>query len=184
MGAESDRWAWSRYGGAWRQVRVSYPRQWPPGWGSTPGELLQGGLKWGVFGAFWFWLGTHLLPILQAGPRADQATRLFGLAGLILTLLALPVLAAGAWMLLMAVVAVLPGRQVTGEAIRLRRFGTLCYLAVYSGAGDHVRAWVVNPQLYAGLAEYELVTVSVSPLVGHVHSVHAQQRGISGTVEA
>jgi len=37
-----------------------------------------------LVGALWFWLGTHLLPILRAGTRADQATRLLGLAGLVL----------------------------------------------------------------------------------------------------
>jgi hypothetical protein len=184
MGAESDRWAWSRYGGTWRQVRVSYPRRWPPGWGRTPGQLFQSGLKWGVFGGFWLWLGTRLMPLLQAGAVADQGTRILRLAGLLLTLIALPVLAAGAWMLLAAVMAVLPGRRVTGEAIRLRRFGDVCYLAVYTGAGDHVRAWVVSPQLYAGLTEYEPVTVSVSPLVGHVHSAHVQGQELSGTVKA
>jgi hypothetical protein len=79
---------------------------------------------------------------------------------------------------------VLPGRRVTGEAIRLRRFGDACYLAVYTGAGDHVRAWVVSPQLYAGLTEYQPVTVTVSPLVGHVHSIHVQGQDVSGTVNA
>jgi hypothetical protein len=101
-----------------------------------------------------------------------------------MTVISLPVVAAGLWMLLLAVAAVLPGRRVTGEAIRLRRFPNACYLAVYAGAGDHVRAWVISPQLYAGLTEYQPVTVTVSPLVGHVHSIHVQGQEVSGTVNA
>jgi hypothetical protein len=36
MGAESDRDAWSSYGGHWRPVRVKYGRAFSPGWGENP----------------------------------------------------------------------------------------------------------------------------------------------------
>lgn len=37
LGAESDRWAWSRYGGSWRLVKVVYPKV-RPGWGRPRGQ--------------------------------------------------------------------------------------------------------------------------------------------------
>ena len=40
MGAESDRRAWSSYGGHWHQVNVRYPRLYPPAWGQHPGVAL------------------------------------------------------------------------------------------------------------------------------------------------
>jgi hypothetical protein len=64
---------------------------------------------------------------------------------------------------------------LTGEAIRVRRFGDdegySHYLAVYTGKGRRVRAWHVRPEIYPGLQEYSKVTVTLSPLTGYVRSI-------------
>lgn len=176
MGAESDRWAWTRYGGEWRQVRVSYPRAWPPAWGNSPWRVGWTGIWIGGFGVFWLWVASLFLPSLEFGPKADQVTRYFSIGALAVMLAAAAAVFTGIVLLCMAVVAQLRTTTVTGEAIRVRRFGTddemRCYLAVYTGTGDRLRAWVVRPEIHPALTEYSIVTVSVTPLVGYVRSVH------------
>ena len=176
MGAESDRWAWTRYGGQWRQVRVSYPRAWPPIWGYSPRAVGWTGIQAGLFGAAVLWLGTLMLPSINLGPRADQLTRYVSVGIVVASIVGVLALAFGLVMLSTAIVDALRVKQVTGEAIRVRRFGsdehTRFYLAVYLGAGDRVRAWMVRPELYPALTEYEIVTASVGPLIGYVRSVH------------
>lgn len=184
MGAESDRWAWSHYGGRWHQVQVTYPRVWPPGWGLTPGGAAWLGVRFLAFGIAVLWIASQLLPRIEVGPNSDQLTRDFNLALMIGTLVAFGAVAVGLWLALTAVIALVGTREVTGEAIRLRQFGgedaVRCYLAVDTGAETHVRAWVVSPQIYAGLNEYEAVTVSVAPLIGRVRSV----RRVGGSAAA
>lgn len=172
MGAESDTWAWTRYGGHWQQVRVSYPRHWPPGWGQSPWEVVKAALKVGGAGLGWLWVDSRYLPHIAYGPAADQLTRAFGLGIVLLKLAAMAAVAVGIVMVIVAIAALVGTKEVSGEAIRLRRFGLLpCYLAVYTGTGDQVRAWIVSPDLYDGISEYQPITVSVVPLLGHVRSV-------------
>ena len=174
MGAESDRWAWSHYGGRWHQVHVTYPRVWPPGWGLTPGGAAWLSARLLGFGIAVLWIASQLLPRIEVPSGSDQLTRDFNLAVMIGTLAAIGAVAVGLWLALTALIAVLGTREVTGEAIRLRQFGgkdaVRCYLAVDTGAETRVRAWVVSSQVYASLNEYEAVTVSVAPLIGRVRS--------------
>jgi hypothetical protein len=176
MGAESDRWAWTQYGGEWRQVRVSYPRAWPPAWGYSPQAVGWTGIQAGLFGVLVLWVMSLMLPSIDLGPKADQMTRYVSLGILVATAAGVVALALGIVVLCTAIVAALRSTQVTGEAIRVRRFGTdedtRCYLAVYTGAGDRVRAWLIRPQLYPALTEYSIVTVSIGALIGYVRSVH------------
>ena len=59
MGAEDDHRAWSRVGGQWRQVRVRYPRAWPPAWGKHPLLATLMGVCWaGVAGVAIYWLDS------------------------------------------------------------------------------------------------------------------------------
>ena len=175
MGAESDRWAWTRYGGEWRQVRVSYPRVWPPAWGYSPMAVGWTGIQAGVFGGAVLWVSSLMLPSIELGPKADQMSRYVSLGILVATAVGLVALALGIVVLCTAIVAAVRATHVTGEAIRVRKFGsdedTRCYLAVYTGTGDRVRAWLIRPQLYPALIEYSTVTVSVGALIGYVRSV-------------
>lgn len=177
MGAESDTWAWSHYSGRWRQVRVDYPRSWPPGWGRAPSESAWLGIRFGAFGLFWLWVSSIFLKSPSFGPQTDQLTKILELVMIPIALIALVVFAAGLWLVLGAIVTLFGTTHVTGEAIRLRRFGSdsnvSCYLAVYRGTEDRVRAWKVRPEIYAELTEYQVVTVSVTPLHGYVREVHA-----------
>ena len=174
MGAESDRRAWSHYGGRWHQVQVTYPRVWPPGWGLTPGGAAWLGARFLAFGIAVLWIASQLLPRVEVPSGSDQLTRDFNLAVMIGTLAAIGAVAVGLWLVLTAVIALLGTKEVTGEAIRLRQFGgkdaVRCYLAVDTGAETRVRAWVVSSLVYASLNEYEAVTVSVAPLIGRVRS--------------
>lgn len=176
MGAESDRWAWSRYGGQWRQVRVSYPRSsWPPAWGYSSGQAAWLALRVGAIGLFWFWLTSKILPNVTFTAQQDQLGRVLSFGILLVNLAALVALACALWLLLAAVLGLVGTTEVTGEAIRLRQLpggnGVRCYVAVYRGTGDHVRAWVVSPELYATLNEYDIVTVSVAALLGRMRAV-------------
>ena len=79
------------------------------------------------------------------------------------------------WLLLAGAISLFGGRQVTGDAVRARSFGDeaqACYIAVDDGTRDRIRAWKVRPQLYGSVTEYSTVTVTVSPLLAYVRSVH------------
>lgn len=180
MGAESDRWAWTRYGGSWHQVRVSYPRLWPPGWGYSSGQAFWLAIRAGAIGLFWLWLTTRILSQVNIGAQTDQLARALIAGTQLLNLIAVVALVGALWLLLAAVLALVGPTDVTGEAIRLRQMpggnGVRCYVAVYRGSGDHVRAWVISPKHYATLSEYDVVTVSVASLLGRVLSVNRSAR--------
>jgi hypothetical protein len=175
MGSESDRRAWSSYGGRWRQVTVTYPRMWPPAYGASPGESIWRGIRLGgVAGAFLFGFAL-LLPHLAFTQKADQATRDLSAVAVLAAAVALVVLATGLWLVLAGVVALFGATEVTGDAIRLRRFGSeasICYLAVDDGTRDRIRAWKVRPAIYDALTEYSTVTVSITPLLSYVREAH------------
>jgi hypothetical protein len=177
MGAESDRWAWTQYGGEWRQVRVSYTNVLPLGWGNSPWRVAWAGIRIAALGVVLLSIATLLLPSIDFGSKADQVTRYFSIGVVAVMLVAGAAVVVAIVLLCTALVAQLRTTTVTGEAIRVRRFGSddevQCYLAVYMGTGDRLRAWVVPPALYPALTEYSVVTVSVSPLIGYVHSVHS-----------
>src|SRR6202521_817757 len=105
MGAESDRRAWTGYGGQWRQVRVSYPTTWPPGWGSTPGEAAWLAIRVGAIGAVWFWFSFQVLRHIDFAAQADQLSRVFNVVILVVNLVALVAVIGSLWLLLVAVLA-------------------------------------------------------------------------------
>jgi hypothetical protein len=175
MGAESDRWAWSHYGGQWRQVRVSYPNRWPPAWGSSPWQVGWTGILMTGFGGLVVWVTTQLLPSIEFGPSTDQTTRYISLGIVLATLIGAVICGLGLVVICLAVVSLVRTERVVGEAIRVRRFGdhdsSRYFLAVYTGQGDHVRAWSVGAGVHSSVKEYEVVTVDVGPLFGYVRSV-------------
>jgi hypothetical protein len=175
MGAESDRWAWTGYGGHWRQVRVSYPTMWPPGWGSTPGEAAWLAIRVGVISAVWFWVSFQVLRHIDFAAQADQLSRVFNVVILVVNLVALVAVMGSLWLLFVAVLALVGATEVTGEAVRLRQISgrneVRSYIAVYDGSVDHVRAWGISSELYATVNEYDVVTVSVATLLGRVLAV-------------
>lgn len=175
MGAESDRWAWTRYGGQWRQVRVSYPQLWPLGWGTSPRHVLWSAVRLAVVGAVVLWVATQWYPSVDLGTGGDQARRYLSTVVLIITLGAGAAVSLGLILLCAAIAGLVVTRTVTGEAIRVREFrgqnGFRHYLAVYTGEGSRVRAFKLRAELYPSIGEYAKVTVSISPLTGYVRTV-------------
>ncbi|TME92853.1 MAG: DUF2207 domain-containing protein [Chloroflexi bacterium] len=175
MGSESDSRAWSSYGGHWRQVSVSYPKVWPPAYGASPGESIWRGVRLGSVAAVYLWVFAQLLPHLSFTQRADQLTRDLSAVAVLGAAIALVVLGTGLWLLLAGLISLVGTAHVTGDAVRLRRFGSeasICYLAVDDGTRDRIRAWKVRPAIYDALTEYSTVTVSVTPLLSYVRHVH------------
>jgi len=176
MGSESDRRAWSSYGGQWRQVSVSYPKMWPPAYGASPGESIWRGIRLGGVAAVFLWVFAQLLPHLSFTQRADQLTRDLSAVAVLGGAIALVVLGTGLWLLLAGLISLAGTAHVTGDAVRLRKFGSegsICYLAVDDGTRDRIRAWKVRPAIYDGLTEYSTVTVSITPLLSYVRHVHS-----------
>jgi len=175
MGAENDHRAWSSYGGRWRQVTVSYPTIWPPAWGASPGETIWRGIRLGVPAAVALYVFSLLMPSLSFAQSSEQPIRDGSAIAVLIAAVALVVLATGMWLLLAGAISLFGGRQVTGDAVRVRSFGDeaqACYIAVDDGTRDRIRAWKVRPQLYGSVTEYSTVTVTVSPLLAYVRSVH------------
>jgi hypothetical protein len=173
MGAESDRDAWSSYGGRWRPVRVKYGRFLTPGWGRNPLQVALVALAPAVPATFVLWV---------FGPALVEARHdATGLESWIVTaILLVPalVLAGAAFLILRALPDLWSVREVTGRIIRLRTFGPKSepaeqthHIAVDDGASNTIRAWRVRPNLIAGLNQYDLVRVAVTPRLGYVRSV-------------
>lgn len=173
MGAENDHRAWSSYGGRWRQVTVSYPKMWPPAWGASAGETIWRGIRLGGVSAIVLYGFSLLLPHLSFAHGSDQATRDLSAIAVLVAAVALVVLGTGMWLLLAGVISLFGGRQVTGDAVRLRTRGDppACYLAVDDGSADHIRAFKVAPSMFDSLTEYSTVTVTLTPLLARVRSV-------------
>jgi Predicted membrane protein (DUF2207) C-terminal domain len=170
MGAESDRRAWSAYGGRWRPVRVRYAGLLPLGWGLSPaGALLRAVLL----------AGGGVLALVVAAPVAlDVADDTGGRAhSIVLALLVLPCLAIGigAVLLFESLLDFATVDEVTGPILRMRSFGgdddTRFYVAVDDGKSASVRAWRVDAAQYAALAQDKLVTASVTRHLRHARSI-------------
>jgi hypothetical protein len=173
MGAESDRDAWSSYGGRWRPVRVKYGRFLTPGWGKNPLQVALVALAPAVLSAFVLWVFGP--PLAEA--RNDATGLVFWIVTAILLVPAF-VLAGAAFVILRAVSDLWSVRELTGQIIRLRTFGSKSdptkqghHIAVDGGTSSTIRAWRVRPHLIAGLNQYDVVRVSVTPRLGYVRSV-------------
>jgi hypothetical protein len=181
MGAESDTRAWSSYGGTWREVRVRYPRLWPPGWGWWPPLGMAVGLGGFLAG------GLLLFGVLRYGVLSRTATVSSSeLAVLIPIEIALG--AVGGLVLIWSSVCLVsaladlrnPG-EVMGQVLRLRIRGTENHRRHYAGVDDGrssgVLAWRVDPTLYAGLQQGQTVRAVVTRFIGHVRSVEVTSEG-------
>ena len=187
MGAESDRRAWSSVGGHWRQVRVSYPRMWPPAYGASPRETLWRGVRIAGISALVLFGFYKLMPSLTFAHSSEQSLRDGSAIAVLLAAVALVALASGLWLVLAGIVSLFGSRTVTGDAIRLRQYGgdpVTCYLAVDDGTSEHVRAWKVRPILYDKLIEYQSVTVTLTPLLSYVRTAQRAPRVATARPEA
>jgi hypothetical protein len=157
LGTESERDAWSSVGGRWRRVRIRYPRRVPPGYGTHPALAVLSGLVVLAIGT----ATLRFLPDLVTSFRDDTTVggedharfaHLLSLAGAAATVLAAPVAAVGAWMILAGIADLVSGRTtVEGRILRERdryrrdqdgdRKLVSRYLAVDDGTADTIRSW-------------------------------------------
>jgi hypothetical protein len=168
MGTESDTHAWSASGGPWRPVTVRYPRFWPVGWGLDPLVALAVSIGAVIAGALALYgFGPVLIDVVEGGWPAV-------IVGAILLVPCLAVVL-GVALLVMAWGDLRSTVEVTGPILRLRMFGDenkrRYYVAVDDGASRAIGAWKVTPLQYAGLAQGELVKVSVTRSLGCVRSI-------------
>lgn len=172
LGAEHDRRAWSNYGGSWRQVRVRYPVI-RPGWGKRPlvAALIFLAVLAGSLGALWFVNELRLLRSSTYGAGAPWWTSLFPLAIVAVTLAPIVWAATG---LVWAATDLGGTKKVEGEVLRTRARGgesrdrKRFYVAVYTGQGDTVDAFRVAPNDYPNFSQGQIVTLDVTPRLGHV----------------
>ncbi len=185
MGEEDDNHAWSRFGGAWRRVRVRYPRAWPPAWGKSPVAAIFLALFWGVFAGLVVFGLTSLASDLAEplGPNSTVSQETTDLVGRIALLLCIPFALVIGWALVVLAIAV-PGcwrrRHVTGELVRMRSRSQIFsrehgdpwyYLAVDDGTGTRITAWRVRGARYRTRSQGETVTAEISPVLGYVWGI-------------
>jgi hypothetical protein len=173
MGADPDTRAWSAHGGTWHEVRVRYGRL-LPAWGRMPAIALLMGLVAGLVGMgiiylvvrYGTWTVEELPATVLSGLRVIEVAGA-GVAGLLL--------AGGLYVMIAAAFDLFTKAEVTGQVLRLRRFGSsdrrTYHVAVDDGTSTRVRAWIVSPTVYGSLSEGDMVRAIVSPNLGYVHSI-------------
>jgi hypothetical protein len=176
MGAESDEWAWSAFGGEWRQVRVRYPwRGLPPAWGMAPGPavllglvvlLAGGGLLVLSLRAGWYSGGEGVPDAVVEGIHSAQVLGLV-LAGLAMLW--------GAFVLVSGLFDVGKPVEIRGRVLRLRTRGSNDHprymAAVDPGEVSSIRAWRVTSLQYGSLDQGEDVRALVTTSLRHVRSI-------------
>ncbi len=192
LGAESEREAWSAYGGKWHVVRVRYPRYLPPGWGRHPGGVLFSGLLWG---------GLAFAALVFGAPEVvdfknelfDQAPSNVDEVVLQSVDVTLAVLAAALGLVLLralvmvafAVPDLFTNRVVEGRVVRVRKTEKSkrpTQVAIDDGTRSSVRAFSLR-RFLPGLFRGNDVRVSVSPRLGFVRQVDVVKEGPGASEE-
>jgi hypothetical protein len=197
---EHDRYAWSRAGGHWRRVKVSYraPR---PGWGETPLHVAFTSLVRAVlYGA----VAVGALYLAGAEVELEQLTddqrRMIGFGALLVAVIAA---AAAIWAVVKLVLGVsdlFAKNTVEGELIRLRVYKTghqlpkvvqwlywsqrnqqgrrrnqhrrtRWYAAIDPGNVERIRAYRISPKIHRQVQQGATVRATVSPRLGYVSKI-------------
>jgi hypothetical protein len=185
MGAESDRTAWSAYGGRWREVRVWY---WTPPFpferGESPRSALLRGLLIGGIGV----AILYFLVRLADGIGRDDLDSDWRVWLIVIGVVGIPAVMAlaGAIQTIRALIDLTTTREVTGQIVRLRRFGGeesgwRYHIAIDDGKATRIWAWPIRPELYERLEQGQVVTAIVTPNLKYVREVrpaaaHAETR--------
>jgi hypothetical protein len=166
MGAESDHEAWSAHSGEWRPIRVRYPRLLPLGWGLHPIEAAVRGVATAGIAAAPLVVLAPLVGIPSGWPLVIAAVAAAALCAAI---------GLGVALIAMALADLGRGIHVTGPILRLRVFGSekrqRHYVAVDDGHSATVRAFLVDPIRYVGLAQGEVVDLELGPVLRGVRSI-------------
>jgi hypothetical protein len=164
LGAESARRAWSAYGGTWRPVRIRYPYLVPPGWGVHPlAAMLRAGL----------WLALAVFELAVVRPLFVDTVH----GAIAILLVVLPAVVAGATGLIVleAIADLWWTREIRGQVLRLRAFGSdddrRHYAAVDDGRSARIRAFRVRSELYSALAQDQVVTATITRNLRYVRAI-------------
>jgi len=199
LGAESDRQAWSPWGGRWRVVRVRYPRYVPPGYGRHPGIAL-------LLGVAHLVVGIPLLPLARgvadavrdaiasgdltggAGPGevpAGAAIAITVVVAVVGTVAAL-VSVRGAWLTLAGLAdLVTPRTAVEGRVLRFRDRSSddhvALYVAVDDGSTDRLRAWLLRTRV--SVPQGSTAQARVSRWLRHVSDLRVARTAGAGLTD-
>lgn len=159
LGIESDTRAWSSHGGPWREIRVRYPRNWPPAWGADPATACLRGLA--IMAVSVLALGVLQQPVVDAG--LVSAVVAIALALALLLGGTVVVLGAADWRAAV---------ETTGPILRQRRFGAgkkvRYYVAVDDAVSARISAFRVSRVQYDAVEQGDVVTVRTTPRLGRV----------------
>lgn len=171
--------AWSRYGGEWRQLRISYPKRW--GFGQPPWQVFLFGLGitafWGVIGflilpalARGAWdIGTEIISDQDIGGRAELWLGL-GIGAVVVLIGGQVVyrLIDGLGKLILGAMDLGRTVTVTGEVANVYEGR----VAVADGIAERTRAWTPPPAAPAP-GRGQVVRVTMSPHLCYVTKVES-----------
>ncbi len=197
LGAESDRFAWSRRTGRWRLVHINYPRR-RVGWGTRPAFAIFTGIVFALLaawvatkiGGFAADLGDDTAPIGISQTFVDWSARIAWAltAGAVAVTLAMVVRFARGVLDLFRPAIVVDGvvlrvrDTITAwsapmsafgplDALRDRRARDWRFVAVDDGTTDHVRAWQLKKTVLGSIDQGDEVRATVTRACGYVRSV-------------
>lgn len=183
--------AWSAATGSWRRVHIRYPRFVPPAWGRAPARAVVAGLATTALGVWLVVVLWRPSPPHPDPPLSTAAADVVGSAKPLLWVAAALLLAWGIPVLVGALVDLRGARTVIGQVVCTRqrlgpwlwpampRLPTRCFIALDEGEGDRLRAYRVAQDQYDSVVERQLVTMRITPRLGHVVAIdyqHAQTR--------
>ncbi|MEV4759567.1 hypothetical protein AB0J86_31345 [Micromonospora sp. NPDC049559] len=175
LGVADRRRLWSSYTGAWRQVRVSYPRGLPR-YGQRLGWIVFRAALAALVG----WTFTGRGEVVSRLADATPVTAGFTLAGLVL-------LGYAGYLTVRVVLDLVAPTTVSGEVLwrqtwRTRQQGESGYvpvnfhLAIDDGRSDRTRAWVLPAELGDICRLGDVVTVRVRPWTRRVLAATVERR--------
>jgi hypothetical protein len=180
LGAEDDRWAWSRQSGRWRMVNVVYPRL-RPGWGRPAWKAALFGLAVTVGGVYLGRpIGRAILEVAADLPPTSPTWVAWlsrAVIGATPAVIALWV-AFGPLQVLGALADLPTARPVEGLLLRHRVASSdnegrpsAFWVAVDPGTGDRLRAYRAPAKLASRLDQGSQVRVRTTALLGWVREI-------------
>jgi hypothetical protein len=181
MGADDDRRAWSSRGGRWREVRIRYPRLWPPGWGWRPWVALLLAMGGGLVAALLLRAASAIgWPKGGGLGFPDELVTVVRVLAVALWMLGGLAALWAAQVLLRAVGDLGSPRRVGGLVIRKRERGgsndsePRFFVALDEGRAARLRAYRVRRDVYHSCPpEHQEATATVTRFLGHVTSIRA-----------
>ncbi|MCL6641180.1 MAG: DUF2207 domain-containing protein, partial [Candidatus Rokubacteria bacterium] len=187
LGLGDRRRPWSSYGGAWRRVRVRYPRFGPHYGQTAPTLMSRAALAIGAGYLLVRWWRSFVGDVASSLPEAlDRATDPVALAGFGL---GLALLAYGSYAIVRTVVDLAAPVTVTGQVLWVEVWKTgsggenepprpvLYYLAVDDGTKDRTTAWGLPAQWSGRCAAGDTVTITSRRWSRRVTALRVDQPG-------